>query len=419
MGGRVPAMPASPTLVAAPAGWRAAWTPGRARLWLVAAAVAAWLPLLGVPFRGWLDFSAFYAAGSLAFTPDVTGLAAITAFQVERGLPITPFVYPAGVALPYALLSALPYGVAAALHAALMLAALLAAAAVWARLVGLPRRWALLGALAWAPAAAGVASGQNTSGALLLVVLSGAALAAGREVLGGVLAGVVLYKPQLGAPMVGTLLLRGRWAGVAAAAGMVAVHWALGAVATGGRVDWPVGWLEAVRGYQEADLLANGWQAISLPGLAARAGLALDVPWLGLVGYAVAGVVIAWCLPALRRPSWPDAIALAAALGLLISPHAWVYDATLLLPALAVLAARSARRGWPWRDRWWLASSFGIALLWPLGGVVGVTLMPLVVLAVPFALLERGPFRPQASVAAQPAVGVRSAAAGGEATVTR
>ena len=48
---------------AAPAGWRGAWTPARARLWLIAAAVAAWLPLLGVPLRGWLDFCAFYAAG--------------------------------------------------------------------------------------------------------------------------------------------------------------------------------------------------------------------------------------------------------------------------------------------------------------------------------------------------------------------
>jgi hypothetical protein len=84
-------------------------------------------------------------------------------------------------------------------------------------------------------------------------------------------------------------------------------------------------------------------------------------------------------------------VALAAALGLLISPHAWVYDATLLLPALAVLAARSARRGWPWRDRWWLAVAYAIALSWSLGGFVGLTAMPLLVLGVPLALVARGP----------------------------
>ena len=105
--------------------------------------------------------------------------------------------------------------------------------------------------------------------------------------------------------------------------------------------------------------------------------------------------------------------------GLLISPHAWVYDATLLLPALGVLAARAARRGWPWRDRWWLAGAFGLALLWPLGGVVGVTLMPLVVVVVPFALVERGPFRPQAPATRSVVPGAPSAASAAGPTFTR
>lgn len=378
-----------------PAGWRGAWTLARARLWLIAAAVAAWLPLLGVPLRGWLDFSAFYAAGSLAFTPQVTDLVPITAFQVEHGLPITPFVYPAGMALPYALLAALPYGVAAALHATLMAGLLLLATVLWADIVGLPRRWAVLGALAWAPAAAGVASGQNSSVALLLVVLTTGALVRQRDAVAGALTGLLAYKPQLAAPIAGVLLLRGRWTALVGVAGMLGVQYVLGVVATGGRLDWPAGWIESVQAYQEADLLANGWQAISLPGLAARLALATGIGWLPLVGYGVAAAIIAWCLPALRRAAWPEAIALAAALGLLISPHAWVYDATLLLPALGVIAARAASRGWPWRDRWWLAAAFGIALTWALGGVVGVTLMPLLVLAAPFALLERGPFRPR------------------------
>jgi hypothetical protein len=376
-------------------GWRSAWTPARARLWLIAAAVAAWLPLLGVPLRGWLDFSAFYAAGSLAFTPQVTDLVPITAFQVENGLPITPFVYPAGMALPYALLAALPYGVAAALHAAIMAALLVVATVLWADIVALPRRWAVLGALAWAPAAAGVASGQNSSVALLLVVLTTGALVRRRDAVAGVLTGMLAYKPQLAAPVAGVLLLRGRWTALAGVGAMLGLQYVLGVVATGGRLDWPAGWLHSVQTYQEADLLANGWQAISLPGLAARLALTTGLPWLTLAGYAVAAVIIAWCLPTLRRVAWPEAIALAAALGLLISPHAWVYDATLLLPALGVLAARAASRGWPWRDRWWMAAGFGIALTWAVGGVVGVTAMPLVVLAMPFALLERGPFRPR------------------------
>ncbi|MGI8533261.1 MAG: hypothetical protein ACR2LP_00070, partial [Candidatus Limnocylindrales bacterium] len=93
----------------------------------MAAALAAYLPLLGIPLRGWLDFSAFYAAGSLAFTPGVMDLAAVVRWQAESGLPITPFPYPATVALAYAPLALLPYGVAAALHVAIMFGVLLLA----------------------------------------------------------------------------------------------------------------------------------------------------------------------------------------------------------------------------------------------------------------------------------------------------
>ncbi|MDO8485444.1 MAG: hypothetical protein Q7S35_10955, partial [Candidatus Limnocylindrales bacterium] len=61
--------------------WQGLWTARRARLWLTMAAIAAWLPLLGMPARGWLDFSAFYAAGALAFGPGVIDLGAIAAYQ--------------------------------------------------------------------------------------------------------------------------------------------------------------------------------------------------------------------------------------------------------------------------------------------------------------------------------------------------
>jgi len=348
-----------------------------------------------MPLRGWLDFSAFYAAGQLAFSAAVTDLVAVATLQSEQGLPITPFVYPAGLALPYAPLSALPYDMAAALHLALMLGLLLSAAVIGADLLGLRRRWAVLGSLAWAPAAAGAISGQNTSLALLLVVLAAWALAGERQGLAGLATGLLAYKPQLAAPLLGLLLLRARWTALLVAAGMLAVHWAAGVVATGGRLEWPVDWLAAVEAYQEADFLANGWQAISLPALGMHLQLSSGLPGPVLAGYVVGAAIVVACLPAMRRLPVVEAVALAAACGLLVSPHAWVYDATLLLPALGVLAARAMRRGWPWRDRWWLALAYGIALTWPLGGFLGFTLLPLLVLAAPFALLERGPFRPR------------------------
>jgi hypothetical protein len=365
------------------------WTAPRARLWLTAAAIAAYLPLIGVPLRSWLDFSSFYAAAALAFTPDMARLVPIVQYQVDHGLPPTPFVYPAGVALLYVPFSWLPYGIAAAVHVALMAAILLAAAAWGGRLLGLPTRWAVLGALAWGPAAAGVISGQNTSLALLLVVAAGAALVRGREGTAGIAAGLLAYKPQLAAPIVGLLLVRGRWRALIVAGAVVAGHYLAGVIATGGNLAWPRDWLDTLAQYTAADFQDNGWQAISLTSLGTRLELVTRLPGLAIAGFVVGAVIVVACIPALRRLPTLESIALACALGLVVSPHAWVYDGTLILPAIGVFAARAGRRGWPWQDRWLLAAAYCIGLTWALGGFVGLTLVPLVVVATPFVLLGR------------------------------
>jgi|EndMetStandDraft_8_1072994.scaffolds.fasta_scaffold86521_2 hypothetical protein len=382
-------------------GWRAAWTPSRARLWLLACAACAWLPALFMPLRQWLDYAAFHAAGALAFTPDVSRLAPIIAFEDGLGIPITPFVYPPGIALAYIPFAALPYQIAGALHLAVMLGLLVVSALLGARLLGLPERWALLGTLAWAPAAAGVISGQNTALALLLTVVGAMALARGGNRLAGIAVGLLCYKPQLGAPLVGLLALRGRWAAVATAALVIGFQYLAGLVATGGNLAWPRDWLDTVQAYTTADFVANGWQAISLPALGRHLELATGIPGLAILGFVVAGAIVLACVPHMRRLPPVESVALASACGLLVSPHAWVYDATLLLPALGVLAARAAAHGWPWRDRWTVAAAFAVGLSWPLGGFLGVTLLPLLVVAVPLLLVRPAPptDAPQAAVA--------------------
>ena len=373
--------------------WRELWTPARGRLWLLACAVAAFLPAVGVPIRGWLDFSAFYAAGALAFSSDVVRLAPIVAWQQVHGLPITPFVYPAGMALLYVPFAALPYGLAAALHLAIMAGLLATAAILGADALGLPRRWSVIAAFAWGPAAAGVISGQNTALALLLVVVAALALQRDRQAASGGLVGLLAYKPQLAAPLVLLFVLRSRWTALIGVAIVAAGQYLAGVVATGGNVAWPSDWLATLQSYTGADFAANGWQAISLPALGQHLQLVTGIPGLMLLGYALAAGIVVVCIPAMRRLPALEAVALACACGLVISPHAWVYDATLLLPALAVFARRAEGRGWPWRSRWWLAVAFGLGLTWPLGGLIGITALPLVVVAAPFALLGRGPFR--------------------------
>ena len=376
----------------------------RARLWLTAAAVAAWLPLLGVPLRRWLDFDAFYVAGSLAFTPQVAQLAPVVREQVARGLPPTPFVYPAGVALAYVPFSWLPYDLAAALHVALMTALLVAAAILGADLVRLPRRWAVLGALAWGPAAAGVISGQNAALALLLVGVTAMGLVRNRDSVTGVASGILAYKPQLAAPMLGLLLIRGRWRAVAIAVAMIVFQYLLGVLATGGNWAWPADWIATLGQYTTADFHDNGWQAVSLPALGTRLAMVTGFGAFTVAGYAAAVVAVVASIPALRRLPPLDAVALACAVGLLASPHAWVYDATLLLPAIAVLAVRARERGWPWQDRWLFAAGYAIGLTWALGGFVGITLLPLVVIAIPI-LLVRG--SGSASTASEPRVSLQ------------
>jgi uncharacterized membrane protein YhaH (DUF805 family) len=412
---------ADPAMTEARSGgaWRDLWGARRARLWIAACALAAWLPALGVPFRGWLDFSAFYVAARFVGSADVSRLEPVVRFQAEHGLPITPFVYPAGIALAYVPLTLLPYGLAGLVHVVLMFLILLAALRLGADLFGLPTRWAMLGGLAWAPAAAGVLSGQNTSAALLLVMLAAAALrpvdparspdasrspstardsvAATRrsESIAGALVIVLANKPQLAAPLWGLFFLRQRWlALVIAVIGGMVFHYATGVVATGGNALWPLDWLDTLRTYTVEDFRANSWQAVSLPAFLARMDLLLGAtgfPVLAMLGFVVGGLVVLASLRAMRQWDAPSAIALACAAGLVISPHAWVYHATLLLPGIALFARRAWDRGWPWQDRWLLALAYALAVIWPLGGLVGFVPLLAVVTAAPLVLLGIGP----------------------------
>ncbi len=373
------------------------WTGRRARLWLAASAIAVWLPLLGMPARGWLDFSAFYAAGALAFGPSVMDLGAIAGYQAARGLPNTAFLYPPGLAILYAPLSWLPYDLAAVLHVGFQALALLGAIWVGARVYGIPLRWAFLGVTAWAPAAAGVVSGQNSAVLLLLTMLAAWALARGSGRLAGLAIGLTAYRPHLGGPLIGIAIWRQARQAVIVSAAILAAHYGLGVAATGGMLDWPTRWLATVGAPMANDFQSVGWQALGLPAMLGRLSLGGSAPGAvvgpALIGYGVGLALVISALGPVRTWDAPRAVALTCALALFAGPRGFAYDATLLLPAIAVLVRDARQRDWPWRGRWLLAAAYGLALMWPIGGFVGVTPLALVVLAGPFVLLGRGPFR--------------------------
>jgi hypothetical protein len=223
--------------------------------------------------------------------------------------------------------------------------------------------------------------------------------------------GLLAYKPQLAAPQVGTLLWRGVWRALLAFVAVVIGHYLLGVVASGGTWSWPFDWLATLRAYSGADFCANGWQGVSLPAVAGRfatacsgldhgasggGGIAVEsgaFSPLVLLGYAIGLAYVVASLRALRSWGVVAALALAAAVGLVISPHAWIYDATLLLPALGIFAVAAGRRGWPWQDRWLLAAAYAVVLLWPLGGFIQIATPLVVVLLAPAVLLGWGPLK--------------------------
>jgi hypothetical protein len=365
------------------------------------AATAAWLPLLGMPSRGWLDFSAFYAAGAAAFGPDVIDLGAIATYQDAHGLPNTPFLYPPGLAILYAPLAGLPYDVAAALHVGLQAVALLAAALLAGHVYGVRRRWAILATFAWGPAAAGVVSGQNSAVLLLLIViatwaLAGDASGSNRLRLAGLAIGLAAYRPHLGLPLTALATWRRAWTAVAVVVVVLTVHYGLGVVATGGALDWPGRWLLAVGAETANDVQSVGWQAIGLPGILGRLSVGGSAPGSvvgpAMIGYLIGLAVLLSALGPLRRWDAHRAVALTCALALLAGPRGFAYDGTLLLPAIAILARDGAERGWPWHYRWLLAAAYGLGLIWPIGGLLGLNPLALVVFAAPFVLLGRGPF---------------------------
>jgi hypothetical protein len=112
-----------------------------------------------------------------------------------------------------------------------------------------------------------------------------------------------------------------------------------------------------------------------------------------VIGYVIGLVVILSALGPLRHWEAKRAIALTCALALFAGPRGFAYDGTMLLPAIAILVRDGMGRGWPWTYRWMLAAAYGIALSWPLGGLLGVNPLAIIVLAAPFILLGRGPFR--------------------------
>lgn len=341
----------TPTTVAGPRSWpfRTRLGPislpaGRVRLWAVALAVIGLVPIDTAVINGGADWSAFWSAGATVGTADLVDPARHTAWQLAHGVPQVDWPYPAAVAYLFAPLAFLPIWLGFVIHAALMLGLVALAGFLAARVFDLSPEVAILTAFAWTPSTAGAVIGQNAPLAVVLALWTIDALRRDRSIEAGLACGLLLYKPTLALPLLGLLVLRGRWRALAVAGGMAVAGYLISVPASGGDWSWPVVWWNGLQPWLANDLIGNADKAVSIPGLLGRLP---DLPrWLPNL---CAGVIVILSLRGLRRAPITEAGAAACLLALAIGPRVWGYEAGLMLPILAWAIAGGLSE--PWRTR--------------------------------------------------------------------
>lgn len=283
------------------------------------------------------DWLIFYSAGKLAGTRALADPSLFQAFQHAHGFSTgatTIFPYPPAYAYAYVPLSHLSIFGSFAANAAAMLACAVIAGFVGARVFGLPVPLGVVGSLAWAPIGVSITIGQNAPLGVLLAILAIAGLAARRPYHAAIPIGLLLYKPTFALPLVGLLVIRRRWRECAIVVAMAAGWYLLSVLATAGDVAWPLHYARSIASYYHADALFNAPHTVSL---------AANLQWLGAplavtIGSAITLLVLA--IPGLARRPALEAGSAACMIGLAVSPHAYAYDAAMLLPVLLLLGSR-------------------------------------------------------------------------------
>ena len=293
------------------------------------------------------DFTALWSYGQFLVGHPAAGLydaAGLDAFQVGLGMDTTrpfPFPYP-----PTFLLLIWPFGLMSLHQAFAAWFGLTVADFVWA--ASGPRFDALrVLALLVAPATTmGVVAGQTgfLSGTLLI---GGMRLIGTRPWLGGLLLGVLTYKPQMGLLVPVALVSARAWPGIGAAACSTVLLAVLAAAAFGGSLWWD--WVSSLAAY-------SAWFVAQAPLLTLKATITANLALLGIPHaaalQAVAGAAMAtvvWF--AFRRGISLGAIGVLVAATALANPHAFYYDLPMLTAAVLFIGAARLRSGQTLR--WW------------------------------------------------------------------
>jgi hypothetical protein len=298
------------------------------------------------------DFSAFYQAGRFADAGQAAAAyddKAMIAAERAAFPGVTarlPWNYPPSFQLVMAPLAALPY---AAAWLVWTIATFGLFAAMARRLLPLRDVWILL----LAPAAAiNLLVGQN---GILTCVLMGAGVLAleRRPFVGGMLLGLLSYKPHFAvlAPLLLLITRQWRALGGAVVAGAVLM---LASLVLLGEGAW-IGFIDKTLHPAVFSSSSSDWRNIPSVQILARSlglpGLAASALQGAVALAAIAGAARVWLRTKNARPR----LAVLAAASLLITPYLRVYDLTLLALPIAILAAE---------DEVPLAERAGLAIAW-------------------------------------------------------
>lgn len=387
--------------------------PSRAtlRLHAVSLAVASWVVFawsqaVAGPadrfgqLRG-MDFIQFYAAGWFVRSGRAAELydweafaAALPSLVPGVGDLLFLPIYPPQVALAFAPLAGLPYLTALGVWTATSVA--FYAAAVWSVLRVLPalgpyRLEAWCFAAGFPPFLQLVAHGQVAAPAVLLVALALAAFLRDRAFLVGLALGSLAFKPQLGTLALVALLL---WpsarllAGLAAgAAAQVALVFAvLGPDVLFAYADVVGRLLRAPEAFEPKVWAMHGLRgAIEL--LVGQGRLATGL-------WAAGGLGVLW----LARRAWsrhqaPEVrFAVLVLAALVLNPHLYVYDLTLMAVPLGCIAAWLLGKG-PGADHrvaWMTYALVWLPLVGPLAAYTRLQLTPAIAIGVLWGIGHRG-----------------------------
>lgn len=306
------------------------------------------------------DWQRFWAGGATVGTSALFNEGEHLAFQAARGIGTGIWTYPPAFA--WAFLPAAHLTIAAGYAVNFVFMLILVAFSGWtlAGVFGFQRRFGVIAGLAWQPAIYSSDVGQISAVWLFLIALAMAGAAQESSLIVALAVGLMLLKPTIALPFVALLLVRKQWLACAIVAFCAGAWYLASVAATAGEWAWIPHYIAVIRTLHNVDMgaLYNG---ITLPMILIRLGTAqaLAIP-LGAIAFVC-------FLPALSRANVLLAISCTSVLSLALSAHAWMYDATIVLPALFYAMAKLAE---PWRTRL-IVVAYLLAALWmPIDAVI-------------------------------------------------